>query len=125
MKNVVVKICIANFLVYFLVLSVCALQDSFVTIDGKGVGVCLAVDDPDNFVCDSNSSLVLDGTRDHNIYFFNNVAIRQNDTFASKLRYLALTPLQLIQNSLLFIGGVICCVMFVRVILRFAGVRSG
>lgn len=117
------KAWLVGFLVLYLVSFVCGLQDSYITIDGKGVGVCLAVDDPDNMVCNVSDSLILDGTRDHNIYFLNDVGIRQNTTMLQKLSYLIVTPINMLNNSLLFIGSVIVCVGCAYFVLRIANIK--
>jgi len=123
MKRFLGKAWLVVFLVLCLVSFVCGLQDAYITIDGKGVGVCLAVDDPDNMVCNVSESLVLDGTRDHNIYFLNDVGIRQNTTLLQKLSYLIVTPAKMLNNSFLFIGAVIVCVCCAYFVLRIANIK--
>lgn len=100
-----------------------ALNDAYVTIDSKGVGLCLAADTPDNVVCNSTEYLVLDGTRDHQLFLLPETDLKGNETALELINYSILTPV----NLFLGIGGFLLvlstAVMLTGALLRVAGVK--
>jgi hypothetical protein len=107
----------------FLTSQVSAIQDAYVTIDGRGFSYCLAVDSPDNYICSKNESLALDGISDHNLYFVPYTAIRQNSSMIDKINYGVLTPLNFVVGISLFLIMLLVGAIIIQFMLNLAGVR--
>jgi hypothetical protein len=87
----------------FLAGSASALNDAYLTVNGNGVDICLAVDSPDNAVCNQTEYLRLDGTRDHYAFFLPPSGIPKNASFAQKGVYAVTTPVNLLGALAFFV----------------------
>jgi hypothetical protein len=89
-------------------------QSSFLTIDSKNTGICVALDGLDSPACDGDV-LEVDGTSDHMAYLVPQSGIDSNTTDADKFKYF----LNLFINIVLSMGLVLVFLSMLYIFGRF------
>jgi hypothetical protein len=89
MKNQCIPVKSGLFLLFLALLTspAAALYDSNISVDGKGVQLCISADGFDRKTCALNQSLALDGTRDHILYVIPYSELAQNETLIGTMNY--------------------------------------
>ena len=86
-----------------------AAQDSYITIDSKGSGLCLSVDGLGKSYC-NNETMAVDGTNDHLLYIQPETKINEGSNITAKMNYIIFTPISVI------ISGFFMWIIFMFVI---------
>lgn len=94
----------------FMLSFVDGLQDSYITIDSKGSGLCLSIDGLGKTYCD-NETMAVDGTNDHIMYIQPETKISETSNLTAKMEYIIFTPISVI------ISGFFMWIVFMFIIM--------
>lgn len=74
-------------------ISVSAIQDINITV-AEGYSYCIAVGTPDNYICNSNETLSINGTADYDYFLTPYIAIDNKSTSAEKMVHILKRPFE-------------------------------
>jgi len=86
-----------------------AAQDSYITVDSKGSGLCLSIDGLGKGYC-QNETMAIDGTNDHIMYILPETKINELSNMTEKMNYIIFSPISVI------ISGFFMWIIFMFVI---------
>ena len=102
----------ATIIIFFIIINVNALQDSYLFVDSQDTGICLSVDGLTDIAC-NGTALRLEGTDDHILYITPEIEVQKTDNKTAILTYS-------IENSIdmiMAVAGVLIILLFFFTVL--------